>query len=83
MGTTPTFSGSGLNSHKSYGVQGTSLQNGTFVCALATVDSQGNFSEPSCDGFAFPDTYTFTLWQLDKNGNLFKQVDGPYTFIFD
>ncbi len=81
--TTPTFSGSGLHSHKSYAVEGTSLASGSFIAVLSSVDKSGNYSEPSGDGFLAADTWTFTLWELDHNGNLNKQVGTSSTLTFD
>ena len=69
--------------HKSYCVEGTSLTNGSFCAALLSVDKQGNFSEPSSDSFLPADTWTFTLWELDHDGNLNNQLTPPQTLIFD
>jgi hypothetical protein len=81
--TTPTFSGGGLNMHKDYAVEGTSLFNGSFIDVLSSVDKSGNYSELSSDGFLPADTWTFTLWELDHNGNLNKQLTPPQTLVFD
>jgi hypothetical protein len=81
--TTPTFSGDGLHSHKSYAVEGTSLFNGSFIDVLSSVDKSGNYSELSSDGFLPADTWTFTLWELDHNGLPSKQLAGPVTLVFD
>lgn len=83
-GTTPTFSGSGLNMHKSYCVQGSSTMNGTFCAPLSSVDKQGNYSELSADGFLVGDTWTFTLWELDHNGFQSTQLAAaPMPLTFD
>jgi hypothetical protein len=82
-GTQPTFSGGGLNMHKSYCVMGTSLASGSFCASLSSVDKQGNYSEPSADGTLMADTWTFTLWQLDHTGLPSKPLTAPLTIIFD
>jgi hypothetical protein len=81
--TTPTFSGGGLNMHKSYCVMGTSLASGSFCAPLLSVDKQGNYNELSGDSFLNGDTWTFTLWEKDHNGSPSKQLDGPYILTFD
>jgi hypothetical protein len=81
--TTPTFSGDGLNMHKGFAVEGTSLANGSFIDVLSSVDKQGHYSESSSDGALPPDTWTFTLWQLDHNGNLSKPLTVPQTLVFE
>ena len=80
-GTQPTFSGGGLNPHRSYAVEGVGSY--TFIDSPLPADNNGNYSVLSSDGTLPAGDWTFTLWQLDKNGNLFKQVDGPYTLTFD
>jgi|SRR5579863_555561 len=79
----PTFSGSGLNQHKDYAVVGTSLFNGNFIDVLSSVNKQGNYSESSSDGVLPPDTWTFTLWELDHSGNLNNQLTSPQTLTFE
>jgi hypothetical protein len=80
---TPTFSGGGLNSHKDYAVVATQLLGNGFIDVLSSVDKQGHYSEGSSDGAIAPDTWTFTLWELDHSGNLNKQLTPPQTLIFD
>src|SRR5204862_7851227 len=75
--TTPTFSGDGLNMHKDFAVVATQLLGNGFIDVLSSVDKQGHYSESSSDGPIAPDTWTFTLWQLDHNGNLAKPMTLP------
>jgi hypothetical protein len=68
-GDTPTYSGGGLNPHKSYGVQITGCDN---ALDPLVVDNNGNYSQGSSSG---PESgvCTFELWLLDHNGNVSKE----------
>jgi hypothetical protein len=79
----PIFSGDGLHMHKSYAVVATQLLGNGFIDVLSSVDKQGHYSELSSDGVIDPATWTFTLWELDHNGNLNKPLTTPQTLTFD
>jgi len=64
-GDTPTFSGGGLNPHKSYGVQITVCDNA--LDPLSSIAKDGSYSDDSTSG-GQSGVCTFELWQLDRNG---------------
>jgi hypothetical protein len=62
-----TFSGDGLNPHKSYRIDGSAPEDpfDTFIDFL-TVNSDGTYSDSP--GFLPPGNWTFTLSSVDHNG---------------
>jgi len=79
-GDTPHFSGGGLNPHKSYDVQITGCDNA--LDPLSSIAKDGSYSDDSTSG-GQSGTCSFELWELDHNGNLSNQLDGPYVLTFD
>jgi hypothetical protein len=82
-GGIPTFAATGLNPHKLYGVVGDDGIGDTFLDVFdsTNIDKQGNYSQPSSDGFA-TGSWNFTLWEL-RNNLPYKALDGPYTVSVD